>query len=547
MARQTQGPRVHERWAHLRFSVIGQLLAAPPPKGELRAALRALAERSWVHPSSGEPVRFGVSTIERWYYRALKERVDPVGSLRRKIRADAGQQIALSEAQKQALLDTSSKAVADAALLGQLIEARGADAGLPSALRWRRKSVQLKNRRKRDDHVKSPIKSAEPGWMGLGCINRRAIFWPRHFALHGSARFDMPDTPPRSKRVGVYYWLQDQPHKNFGDYISEWLLEHVFDRPRGSFETTFLIGSIIADWAIEGMRSKTLPSSTPSLAFWGCGLRDPVRPLPDNLQSCRFFGARGPLTRDIVGLAGSEPIGDPGLTLRAFYTPRPSHKTAGKTVCIPHINEPKSAANVLAQTGCDLVLSPKIDSSLEALERLIDQIASSSLVLAGSLHAAIIACAYRVPFAFYNSGHIDCPFKWIDFAASVEIEAQFVENLGQYREQIEPRQRQPKLPPILPLLLCAPFTLLGGCLGKAQTADGIKTTLSEFMPHCRWVVVNGSLDNAPVTAAAEREAVIQMMHTLPAADRDHHWVVDRLANDRAPFDQPHNRARTYGW
>ena len=25
--------RVHERWAHLRFSVIGQLLAAPPDKG----------------------------------------------------------------------------------------------------------------------------------------------------------------------------------------------------------------------------------------------------------------------------------------------------------------------------------------------------------------------------------------------------------------------------------------------------------------------------------------------------------------------------------
>ncbi|HEU5284616.1 MAG TPA: DDE-type integrase/transposase/recombinase [Burkholderiales bacterium] len=104
MAEETRGRRVHERWAHLRFSVVGQLLAAPPPKGELKAALRALAERSWVHPSSGEPVRFGVSTIERWYYRALRERVDPVGSLRRKIRADAGQQFAISAAVRQALI-----------------------------------------------------------------------------------------------------------------------------------------------------------------------------------------------------------------------------------------------------------------------------------------------------------------------------------------------------------------------------------------------------------------------------------------------------------
>jgi hypothetical protein len=30
--------------------VIGQLLAAPPPKGELRAELEALAARQWRHP-----------------------------------------------------------------------------------------------------------------------------------------------------------------------------------------------------------------------------------------------------------------------------------------------------------------------------------------------------------------------------------------------------------------------------------------------------------------------------------------------------------------
>jgi putative transposase len=97
-------PRVHERWAHLRFSVIGQLLAAPPDKGELRAAIEGLAARTWVHPSTAEPVRFGFSTIERWYYRALRERADPVGVLRRKIRAGAGQQIAVSDTVRRELL-----------------------------------------------------------------------------------------------------------------------------------------------------------------------------------------------------------------------------------------------------------------------------------------------------------------------------------------------------------------------------------------------------------------------------------------------------------
>ncbi len=101
---QQRAPRVHERWAQLRFSVIGQLLAAPPQKGTLRTALAALAARDWRHPVRGDPIRFGLSTIERWYYRALRERQDPVGVLRRKRRRDAGQPTAMSEALRQALL-----------------------------------------------------------------------------------------------------------------------------------------------------------------------------------------------------------------------------------------------------------------------------------------------------------------------------------------------------------------------------------------------------------------------------------------------------------
>jgi transposase InsO family protein len=93
---------VHDRWAHLRFSVVGQLLAAPPPRGELRAELEKLAARTWQHPVTGEPVRFAVSTIERWLLRSRRERRDPVGVLRRKVRADAGTQ-QLGAAIRQAL------------------------------------------------------------------------------------------------------------------------------------------------------------------------------------------------------------------------------------------------------------------------------------------------------------------------------------------------------------------------------------------------------------------------------------------------------------
>ncbi len=63
-------PPGRDRWARLRFAIVGPLLAAPPPEGQLKAALDALAVKGWRHPITGFEVAFGVSTLERWYYAA---------------------------------------------------------------------------------------------------------------------------------------------------------------------------------------------------------------------------------------------------------------------------------------------------------------------------------------------------------------------------------------------------------------------------------------------------------------------------------------------
>jgi hypothetical protein len=70
MAREDEHVRAHERWAHLRFAVIGPLLAAPPARGDLKKELLALSEKTWRHPLTSEPLTFGLSTIERWLYQA---------------------------------------------------------------------------------------------------------------------------------------------------------------------------------------------------------------------------------------------------------------------------------------------------------------------------------------------------------------------------------------------------------------------------------------------------------------------------------------------
>ena len=89
-----------DRWARLRFAVIGGLLAAPPERGELKGMLLELSQRTWSHPNDGTAIRFGFSTLERWVNDARKA-ADPVAALRRQRREDAGQTRCLSPAMIQ--------------------------------------------------------------------------------------------------------------------------------------------------------------------------------------------------------------------------------------------------------------------------------------------------------------------------------------------------------------------------------------------------------------------------------------------------------------
>lgn len=77
-------------WARFRFAVVGHLLSAPPARGMLRGALETLAAKTWTHPQSGRDVQFASTTIERWYYLARNDKLDPVRVLRRAVRKDHG-------------------------------------------------------------------------------------------------------------------------------------------------------------------------------------------------------------------------------------------------------------------------------------------------------------------------------------------------------------------------------------------------------------------------------------------------------------------------
>ncbi len=227
---------------------------------------------------------------------------------------------------------------------------------------------------------------------------------------------------------GVDWWLRGANRQNFGDYMSAVIARSVMaGEPKITAQRYFLIGSMLEPSVVQTVLA-SLPEPSagfPRIVFWGCGMRN-VNPLTETQRKqVVILGVRGPLTRTHLALPANTPLGDPALLLPAFYTPRPAVKTLGKTLAVPHAQETRSHMDLLTSSGADVLEEPLIPPTPEAFIELVDKIASARFVLAGSLHVAIVAAAYNRPFAFWNTGFTDIPFKWRDFAASIGVTACF--------------------------------------------------------------------------------------------------------------------------
>lgn len=88
--------------AQLRFSIVAGLLASPPTRGELGQEIARLANKLWKHPIEDDWIKYGSSTIERWYYQ-VRDEPNPLEVLRHKVRSDRGQTRAMSAEQLCAL------------------------------------------------------------------------------------------------------------------------------------------------------------------------------------------------------------------------------------------------------------------------------------------------------------------------------------------------------------------------------------------------------------------------------------------------------------
>ncbi|MFT3965880.1 MAG: polysaccharide pyruvyl transferase family protein [Sphingobium sp.] len=205
----------------------------------------------------------------------------------------------------------------------------------------------------------------------------------------------------------LYYY--QAPEGNFGDDLNGWLWEElvpgIWDKDDGSVFCG--IGTIIGNEMPAASRVTVFSS--------GIGYRPP----PTDFATSRWkvLALRGPLTARILNQP-EHAVADGALLLSTLprLAPVPQSERRG-VIFIPHYEAMTEGA---WDHACLLAGVTLVDPRSSAHE-VIDRIRHSRLVIADSMHAAIIADAMRVPWVPVVSSQRINSFKWLDWTLSLDL------------------------------------------------------------------------------------------------------------------------------
>ncbi|MEM6974031.1 MAG: polysaccharide pyruvyl transferase family protein [Pseudomonadota bacterium] len=237
-----------------------------------------------------------------------------------------------------------------------------------------------------------------------------------------SAAFDIsePGMPaargapvPIDQQPGLSLFWWRSPAGNFGDDINLWL----WDRLMPGWQ----------DWRAEGvlvgvgslLNTDLLPRADRYLVIGaGHGYGTPPRPA-DHAAHWDVRAVRGPITAELMGLDPSLGVIDPAAMtarLEDFASPL----RTGGTLFVPHchsdIDPDYDWPAATAEAGL------RYQSPRATPHEVIRTIAGADLVVTESMHGAIIADAFRVPWVPVSLNDRFSTVKWRDWMASLEIE-----------------------------------------------------------------------------------------------------------------------------
>lgn len=206
----------------------------------------------------------------------------------------------------------------------------------------------------------------------------------------------------------AFHW--QCPPGNFGDDLNLWLWDALLPGYRQVQPDILLVG--VGTVLKQGL----LPDSLCKLVI-GSGVGYGAPPQIAGRSDWDVRCVRGPLSAEQLGLPRDRGVTDPAVLVSDMAEFRNLPKLHD-VIFIPHwqsaVHGEWSAVAKAAQIG---YVSPCGDA-----KSVIRAIGQSKLVLAESLHAAIIADTLRVPWIAVRTRNDLHAFKWRDWTASLDLE-----------------------------------------------------------------------------------------------------------------------------
>jgi succinoglycan biosynthesis protein ExoV len=204
-----------------------------------------------------------------------------------------------------------------------------------------------------------------------------------------------------------FYW--ESTHGNFGDDLNLWLWDFLLPDLRKKHPETLLVG-------VGTVLNRLILPPTGHKIVIGSGFGYGTLPDMSDRRQWDIRCVRGPLTAEKAGLPASLGIIDPAVLVTEMPEFRNVAKS-GRQTFVPHW---ESAAVGLWPDICKTVGLSYLDPRGEA-KSVIREIAQSSLVIAESMHGAILADAFRVPWVPVSTSPSINSFKWNDWAQTVGV------------------------------------------------------------------------------------------------------------------------------
>lgn len=206
------------------------------------------------------------------------------------------------------------------------------------------------------------------------------------------------------------------PQGNVGDDFSPWLFSKLLGpalRDDGKAQL-FGVGSILTTSFVE---TASLPNAR-KIVF-GSGTRAPDAAPDTHGTDWKVYCVRGPLTATALGLPADKAVADPGILGPRFFSAKPA---ATRTVgIVPYFTASEALWGQVARRHGWHVVSPRqsFDTFVEALMRC-------DRVYCESMHGAIFADAYRIPWRAISGSSLSGEgtthaFKWTDWCSAMGL------------------------------------------------------------------------------------------------------------------------------